>query len=147
MRAISTFRRDDGMSTRLCRAIVALRMRASMSAIGSVMCLRSQLSVSSCQSPVPSLIAVRPAGVHGKLEARNWKLQLPAALGHAGDVPFERQLAEAEPAQRELPEEGARAAAPLTAVPQADLELRRLGFFGDRKSTRLNSSHLVISYA
>src|SRR5262249_41068108 len=36
MRAISTFRRDDGMSTRPCRAIVALRIRDSMSAIGSV---------------------------------------------------------------------------------------------------------------
>src|SRR5688572_30465220 len=42
MRAISTLRRDDGMSTRLCRAMVALRMRASMSAIGSVILVNLQ---------------------------------------------------------------------------------------------------------
>src|SRR5436190_18412716 len=36
MRAISTFNRDDGMSTRGCRDSVALRIRVSMSAIGSV---------------------------------------------------------------------------------------------------------------
>src|SRR3954447_4737558 len=36
MRAISTFNRDEGMSTRGCRDSVALRIRVSMSAIGSV---------------------------------------------------------------------------------------------------------------
>ena len=33
---VKTFRRDDGISTRACRAIVAFRIRDSMSAIGSV---------------------------------------------------------------------------------------------------------------
>jgi hypothetical protein len=37
--AISTFSRDDGMSTRVWRARVALRIRASMSAMGSVITL------------------------------------------------------------------------------------------------------------
>src|ERR1051326_1564844 len=36
MRAISAFSRDAGMSTRVCLAVTALRIRASMSAIGSV---------------------------------------------------------------------------------------------------------------
>jgi hypothetical protein len=36
-RAIWTFSFDDGMSTRRCFCPLALRMRVSMSAIGSVM--------------------------------------------------------------------------------------------------------------
>src|SRR5262245_2640773 len=135
MRAISTLRRDDGMSTRLCRAMVALRMRASMSAIGSVMFLCSSFSASSFQLPAASRLS-RGAGLpNSTAPAGSWKLeagsQLPAARRHAGDVSLERQLAEAEPAQRELAEEAARAAAALAAVAQPDLELRRLGFFGD----------------
>ena len=36
MRAISRFIRDEGRVSSLCRAALALRMRVSMSAIGSV---------------------------------------------------------------------------------------------------------------
>jgi hypothetical protein len=36
MRAISRFTRDEGRLSSLCRAALALRMRVSMSAIGSV---------------------------------------------------------------------------------------------------------------
>ncbi len=36
IRAISRFTRDEGMLSSLCRAALALRMRVSMSAIGSV---------------------------------------------------------------------------------------------------------------
>src|SRR5437667_73497 len=36
MRAISSFSFDDGISTRSCSALLALRMRVSMSATGSV---------------------------------------------------------------------------------------------------------------
>src|SRR6266704_689974 len=40
MRAMSTLMRDAGMSTRVCLALTALRIRVSMSAIGSVMVLK-----------------------------------------------------------------------------------------------------------
>src|SRR5438093_11732894 len=39
MRAMSTLMRDAGMSTRVCLALTALRIRVSMSAIGSVIVL------------------------------------------------------------------------------------------------------------
>src|SRR5882724_12201604 len=104
MRAISAFRRDDGMSTRVPLAVTALRIRDSISAIGSVI---SQLSTL-------------------KSEA-----QLPAALRHARHVAVKRELAETEAAQGELPHVGARAPAQTAAVAQPDLELRRLCFFRD----------------
>src|SRR5205809_2805218 len=102
MRAMSALMRDAGMSTRVCLAVTALRIRVSISAIGSVI---SQLSTI--------------------------KSQLPAALGDAGDVTLERELAEAQAAQRELPHVGARTAAQAAAVAQPDLVLRLLLFLGD----------------
>jgi hypothetical protein len=69
-----------------------------------------------------------------QLATGNWKLLLPTALRHPGDVPLECQLAEAETAQRELPHVGARAAAPLAPVAEPDLELRGLCFFRDLRS-------------
>src|SRR3954468_373351 len=110
MRAISTFRRDDGISTRACRAIVAFRMRESMSAIGSVITLISV--VFSFQSPVPrAQSSLLPTG--------HWRLvtgALPRTLRHSGDVAFQRQLAEAQAAERELTQVGARTAAALAAM-------------------------------
>src|SRR4029450_3889933 len=99
MRAISTLRRDDGISTRACRPIVALRIRDSMSEIGSVIFLGSQLSVLSF---------------------------LPATLRDAGDVSLECELAEAQTAERELAHVRARAPAAVAAIAQPDPELRRL---------------------
>src|SRR5580765_420532 len=55
----------------------------------------------------------------------------PTTLGYSRDVALERQLAEAQPAQRELPHVGARTAAQVAAVAQANLVLRLLLFFGD----------------
>src|ERR1043165_5812739 len=95
MRAMSALIRDAGMSTRVCFALTALRIRVSMSAIGSVIVL---------------------------------DLFLPAALGDAGDVAFERELAETQAAQRELAHVGARAAAQAAAVAQPNLVFRRLQF-------------------
>ena len=48
IRAISRFTREDGMLSSLCRAALALRMRVSMSAIGSV----TFISVASFSSAV-----------------------------------------------------------------------------------------------
>src|SRR5437870_400624 len=56
---------------------------------------------------------------------------LPTALCHSRDVPFERQLAETEAAQRELPHVGPRAAAQVAAVAQPNLVFRCLLFFRD----------------
>src|SRR5580765_5789211 len=117
MRAISAFSRDAGMSTRVCLAVTALRIRASMSAMGSVISFCSQVST------------IGSSGL------------LPAALGDARDVAFERELAEAQAAQREFAHVGARAAAQAAAVPQADLEFRRLLFFRDLCS----GGHIVSS--
>src|SRR5947207_233409 len=102
MRAISALSRDAGMSTRVCLAVTALRIRASMSAMGSVISVLSSFQLSANS------------------------LQLPAALGDARDVAFERELAEAQAAQRELAHVGAGTAAEAAPVPQADFEFRRL---------------------
>src|SRR5256885_2268066 len=107
MRAMSPLMRDAGMSTRVCLAVTALRIRVSISAMGSVIfplsTINSQLSASG----------------------------LPAALGDACDVALERELAEAQAAQRELAHVGARTAAQAAAVAQPDLVLRLLLFLGD----------------
>src|SRR5919109_418558 len=91
IRAISSFRREVGISTVSCSALFALRMRASMSAIGSVS------------------IGASPAG-----------------LGHAGDLPLVRELAQADPAEAELAVDGARAAAPAAPAVAPDAEALRL---------------------
>src|SRR4051812_16522103 len=105
--------RDAGISVRVCFAVTALRIRVSMSAIGSVI---SQLSIAS-------------ARVSWRAPAA--RTNSPTALGHPGNVAFERQLAEAEAAQRKLPHVGARPAAQGAAVAQANLEFRGLLFFRD----------------
>src|SRR5262249_26476376 len=56
---------------------------------------------------------------------------LPTTLRHPGDVPLQRELTEAEAAERELSEIRARTPAAAAAVAQPDLVLRRLGLFGD----------------
>src|SRR2546428_523384 len=105
MRAMSALMRDAGMSTRVCLALTALRIRVSMSAIGSVI-FCSQLSALELSAS-------------------------PAALCHTRDITLECQLAEAQTAQRELPHVGARAAAQTAAVAQPNLVFRRLLFLGN----------------
>src|SRR5215467_4882844 len=90
MRAISTFSFELGISALSCSALLALRMRVSMSATGSVSIL----------SP------------------------LPRALRHAGDHALVGELAQADPAEPELPIHGTRAPAPVAAGVVAHLELR-----------------------
>src|SRR5437588_671854 len=91
MRAISCLRRDVGISTVSCIALLALRMRASMSATGSV--------------SIPRL--------------------LPRALRHAGDHALVRELPQADPAEAELAEDGARAPAAVAARVAPHLEALR----------------------
>src|ERR1051325_643908 len=120
MRAISAFSLLAGMSTRACLAVTALRMRESMSEIGSVIFVVSLLN-----PKIPR--------------------DLPRTLRHARHVAFERQLAEAEAAHRELAHVGARTAAQPAAVAQANLVLRRLGFLGNLCSRRHASLSLKAS--
>src|SRR5918995_1351403 len=82
---------DDGMRTSSCIAMFALRMRVSMSAIGSVIVM--------CRLPSP------------------------ARLGHAGQLARVRQLAQAHPAQAELPEHRPRPPAAAAPGVGAHLEL------------------------
>src|SRR5437867_344078 len=49
---------------------------------------------------------------------------LPAGLAHAGNLPAQRQVAETNAAQAELPQRAPAATAALAAVIAADLELR-----------------------
>src|SRR5689334_19964052 len=87
--AMASLCRDQGMSTVALRACAPLRMRVSISAMGSVV------------------------------------IGLPTRLREAGDLPLARQVAQAEPAHAEPPEERARPPAERAAVVRADLELRR----------------------
>src|SRR5687768_16716946 len=114
------------MSTRVCLAVTALRMRVIMSAIGSVI---SSLSKSQIPSP-KSQVRTQPNPLRLGIWDSGFPV-LPGALRHAGDIALERQLAEAEPAQIELAHVGAGPAAQVAAVPVANLVLERLGFLGD----------------
>src|ERR1700723_281603 len=105
MRASSIFNFDDGISTRDCFARDALRTRVSKSAIGSVFILpRLRFSLR---------------------KSKNQIRKLPARLGHAGNLTFQREAAETDAAHLELTQERARASANPAAVPPAHLELRR----------------------
>src|SRR5437868_2524977 len=113
MRAISSLMFETGTSTFWCLAAYALRMRVSISAIGSV--ITSPESVTSDQLPVASELQLR---------TDNWSLAtryLPTRLRHAGNVAFERQPAEADAAEREL----AQIAFAASATPAAVMHPRR----------------------
>src|SRR5580700_325267 len=100
MRAISVFSLEAGTSTLGWRALIALRTRVSMSAIGSLVIPALQLFL--------------------------WLS--PARLRDAGDFPVQRQLAEAQPANAELAQKRARpAAAPAAVAVLRVMQARRLG--------------------
>src|SRR5687767_8163575 len=101
-------------------------MRVIMSEIGSV--ILSSLSTTNARFPTPNW----------ELAFGGWQFPLPGALGHARDIAFEGQLAEAEAAHVELANVGARTAAQLAPVAVTDLELERLRFLGDLRG----GSHL-----
>src|ERR1700732_95124 len=98
MRAISTFNLEDGRSTRGCFARAALRIRVSISAMGSVVIL-------------PSL----PTGLH---HAGNFSLEREAAETDAAHFKFAQETARAaaDPA----------AVAPPDLVLELTLHLREL---------------------
>src|SRR5205085_7458971 len=97
IRATSTFSFEAGSSTRSWCDVMPLRMRVSMSAIGSV-------------------IDIVDSWLSGRC--------LPARLGHARDVAAERQLPKTDAAKLKLTKEAARPTADLAAVAFARRELR-----------------------
>src|SRR5688572_4163618 len=104
--AISTFSFETGMSTRRCFAPQALRMRVSISAIGSVILINSF-----------SFSYRIPRGTRRS----EW---LPAGLADARDVARERQVPETDPADAELSQESARPSAPSAPIVLSYEELR-----------------------
>src|SRR5947209_2555875 len=146
MRAISAFSLDAGISTRVCLAVTALRIRVIMSAIGSVIpqslscgCSRAASAPPAGGLPARSADAVcgSVSAPHSASSARarpptpgpGHLVVLPAALRHSGDVALERQLPETQAAQRELPHVRPRPPAQLAAVPMPNLELERFVLF------------------
>src|SRR3972149_3619971 len=99
--AMATLILEEGMTTRSCRAETALRIRVSMSAMGSV---------TATTTP-----------------------PLPTRLRYAGDLPLQRQVAEADATQREGAHVAARPAAQLAAVALAHRELRRPAGLDDHR--------------
>src|SRR5437764_4054007 len=118
MRAISVFTLDTGMSTRRCRDATALRIRVNISAIGSVMLMKSNSS------------RIRRRGGGGKLTGDGGRGTgdgavprspfsvpcSPRGLSHAGDHPRQRQFAEADAAETKPAEECPPTTAPVAAV-------------------------------
>src|SRR5436309_4704989 len=103
MRAISAFSFEFGISARSCSALLALRMRVSMSATGSVSIVR---------------------------------FLLPGALRHAGDHALVGELPQADAAEPELLEDGARPSTAVAARVVAHLVLRRPCGLDDQRLLR-----------
>src|SRR5918994_350068 len=101
--------REVGISAVSCMALLALRIRVSMSAIGSVSIF----------------------------------LLLPARLRHAGDRALVRELAQADPAEAELLEHGARPAAAVAPRVLAHLVALRPLLLDDERG--LGHALLVLS--
>src|SRR5262249_24566852 len=95
--AMRTFSFEEGMSTFSCSARLPLRIRVNMSPIGSV------------------TIAI----------SRSLRRASPGSLDHARDLAPERQAAETDPAELELPEVASRPPAQPAARVPAHLELGR----------------------
>src|SRR3954454_15114005 len=74
------------------------------------------ISTVSCAAMIPLRMRVRKSAIGSVIDMRS-----PARLGHAGDHPVVRQLAQAQAADPELPVDGARATAPATTRVRAGL--------------------------
>src|ERR1700722_16521173 len=98
MRAISPLSLELGIWTWSCSALLALRIRVSMSATGSVFIARLAAEEDACRAFPPG-----SAGLS------------PRTLRHSGDDALMSQLAQANPAQSELLEHGTRPPAAVAA--------------------------------
>src|ERR1017187_968047 len=140
MRAISSFKREAGISTFWCRAWSAFRTRVSMSATGSVnliVCFSSSHPFAprrarrTCGSIFlhPTLVTLNETlgSNHPRLlranKSRAWPASLPRRLRNPWNLPAQRELPEAESANAELAQERAWAAAQFAAIVPARREL------------------------
>src|SRR5580704_17769776 len=131
MRAISSFSLEAGISTFWCRALIALRIRVSISATGSVNLMRSFSSIARMLRPF-LLCAEEPATTSVTLlpaaRVKPRPSQLPGRLRNPGNLATQRQTAETQTAQAELAQKRARTPADLAAVvsSRGKFRLRRL---------------------
>src|SRR5438105_6195591 len=134
--AIESFIFDAGMFTYSCFAVTALRIRVSMSAIGSVM---FKACVSSFSRAHPLQVLSGRTAICDPA--------LPARLLHSGQLSLKRHPPEADPAQREIADVGARPPAHFAAVLCAHAVLRLtvrpddLGRFRHRLRPLLRKRH------
>src|SRR5204863_1306994 len=137
--AISTFSFEIGMSTRRCFAPQALRMRVSISAIGSVMLIKSISSFYRIPTQSPQF-AVRSSR---RTRRNEW---LPARLANARDVARECEVSETDSADTELSQKSARPAASSATIVLSDAEFRLpLRLFYHGLSCHLHLSQKKIS--
>src|SRR2546421_11994337 len=114
MRAISSFNFDAGMSTRECLAETAFRIRANMSAIGSVIRYNS---IFDCQLPMADWNQM-------EIGDRQSAMSLPTTFHDARNLSGERQFAKTDAAQVKLAQiRSGPTTSPATRVP-ARRELR-----------------------
>src|SRR6266849_9986778 len=124
MRAISSFSFEVGISTRECLAATAFRIRATMSAIGSVMLYSvKRFQIFDCR------FAIEPKCHERAFQIANLKSKIanslsPARFHHAGNLSLQRQLAKANAAQMKLTQIRARPAASLATRVSARRKLR-----------------------
>src|SRR5438477_5888621 len=142
MRAISIFTRLDGIITFSCRAPAALRIRVSMSATGSFTATpRGRRAFGTItrrgRGPSPSARSGRDGCGSGVFVVTSVVMLFsPTRLRHARQLAGQRALAEADPAQAELPHVSACPAADLAAVVALALESRRLQRLQDQALLR-----------
>src|ERR1035438_9275019 len=141
MRAISTLSLECGTSTFWCRALMALRTRVKKSETGSV---RLMLYISSNRRSLAFARTVRASASStlGKEPAATDYLTtlhqllataLPTRLHDPGNLALQGQTAEAQTADTELAQKGARTSADMTAIVLPDRKfglLVRLGNTG-----------------
>src|SRR5260370_7483476 len=96
MRAISSFSLDAGISTRECLAPTALRIRANMSATGSVMLYSKSLPIFDCRFSIVLLqIGNRQLAIENPFS--------PARFHYTVNLPPQGQFTKPHPPQVTLP--------------------------------------------
>src|SRR5690242_12673357 len=119
---MAIFTLEDGIATVAFSVICALRMRVSMSAMGSVMFIYTfpQFPVSREGPPRPTCPL---GGQRARRSLRAWGPSSPAGLDDAGNFAAHRELAQLVAAEAELAIHAARPAGERAAVADA----RRVG--------------------
>src|SRR5579872_7251915 len=140
MRAISSFSLEAGTSTFWCRARIALRIRASISATGSVKFIfyfssnhpfsppqrrtSDGLQRQTSGAPLVPWCPILNFAHFAKFRVGRRNQNLPGSLSHSRNLPAQRQPTEAQSAQPKLPQIRPWTSANLAAVMPPGRELR-----------------------